>query len=157
MSTYTLQSERHDPIHSPRSVSLLAALTVLIVVLVPQVAPQLLTVSRAIANVPFTAVGVVWGRAHGGTCELQRELIVTCKGMQGGYGRGGTTIGNTWMYGKLDGGGRFKHESRHADQWAAFGSTFPVLYGTEWLRAGRNPHHSIFELYAGLHDGGYFH
>lgn len=152
MSTYPTCTEPLDPgTDRRRSMTVLAALTLVIVL----TSPFLGTAYRAVVNLPFSAVGVVWGRTHGGTCEFHPDLMVTCGGMRSGFERGGTTIGNTWMYGRLDGPARHRHEARHADQWAMFRLSFPVLYGAEWLRAGSDPHQSVFEQYAGLHDGGY--
>jgi hypothetical protein len=152
MSTNLVDIETPEPgTDRRRSMTVLAALTLLIVL----ATPFLGTAYRAVVNLPFSAVGVVWGSAHDGTCELHGDLMVTCSRMQGGYERGGTTLGNTWMYGRLDGPARHRHEAKHADQWAMFRASFPVLYGAEWVRADGNPRQSMFEQYAGLRDGGY--
>ena len=89
------------------------------------VAPHLVTVSRAVVNVPVSAVAVAWGRTHGGTCEVHGDLMVTCESMDGGYTNAGTTVGNVWLYGDLGGAERHRHESRHSDQWAMFGLGVP--------------------------------
>ena len=36
------------------------------------------TVARAVANLPLSAVAVVWGRAHGGACVIHDDLLITC-------------------------------------------------------------------------------
>ena len=113
------------------------------------------TVSRAVANLPITAVAVAWGRAHDGDCRVHGDLLVTCASMDGGYTNAGTTFGNTWLYGELDGPERHRHESRHSDQWAMFGPSFPAFYGVESARTGGDFHRNVFERWAGLHDGGY--
>ena len=113
------------------------------------------TVSRAVANLPVTAAAVAWGRAHDGDCDLHGDLTVTCASMRGGYTNAGTTFGNTWLYGELGGADRHRHESRHSDQWAMFGPSFPVLYGAETARTRGDFHRNVFERWAGLHDGGY--
>jgi hypothetical protein len=117
--------------------------------------PELVTVSRAVTNLPATAGAVVWGRAHGGTCDLYGDLTVTCSEMDGGYANAATTVGNAWLYGDLGGSDRHRHEARHADQWAMFGFAFPVLYGGEAARTHEDYCQNVFERWAGLHDGGY--
>ena len=119
------------------------------------VGPELVTLSRAVTNLPATAGAVIWGRAHGGTCETQGDLTVTCSDMDGGYANAATTVGNVWLYGDLDGPDRHRHEARHADQWALFGVAFPALYGGESVRTRGDYCQNVFERWAGLHDGGY--
>jgi hypothetical protein len=130
---------------------LLTALTLAVIVASPHIA----TATRAVANLPISAVGVAWGRAHGGTCDIHGDLMVTCGSMRSGFAKGGTTLGNVWMYGDLGGPAKHRHESRHADQWAVFGPSFPVLYGAESIRTGGDLKRNVFEGWAGLHDGGY--
>jgi hypothetical protein len=117
--------------------------------------PEVLTVSRAVANVPLTAAAVAWGRAHDGRCDLHSDLSVSCSAMHGGYTNAGTTVGNVWLYGDLDGADRHRHETRHSDQWAMFGPAFPAWYGAESARTHGDFHRNVFERWAGLHDGGY--
>lgn len=149
MSTCTHQ---HEPVDTAaRRNGVLAALTAVVVV----VSPQLVTVCRAAANLPVSAVAVAWGRTHGGTCDVHGDLTVTCKSMRSGYANAGTTVGNVWLYGDLGGTDRHRHESRHSDQWAMFGPAFPALYGAESARAGGDYERNVFERWAGLHDGGY--
>ncbi len=81
--------------------------------------------------------------------------MVACGGMRNGYARGGTTIGNTWMYGRLGGRARLRHESRHATQWAIFGYRFPAAYGLAQVAARGRSQGNIFERWAGLREGGY--
>ena len=116
---------------------------------------EVVTVSRAVANLPTTAAAVAWGRAHDGRCDVHGDLTVTCSSMNGGYTNAGTTVGNTWLYGDLDGPARHRHESRHSDQWAMFGPAFPAFYGAESARTQGDFHRNVFERWAGLHDGGY--
>jgi hypothetical protein len=119
------------------------------------VGPQGLVVSRAVANVPVSAVAVLWGRAHGGDCDVRRDLTVSCSSMRGGYANAGTTFGNVWLYGDLGGSARHRHESRHSDQWSMFGPAFPAWYGAECARTHGDFHRNVFERWAGLRDGGY--
>jgi hypothetical protein len=130
---------------------LLAALTVAAVLF----GPQLVTVTRAVVNLPVSAVAVAWGRAHGATCKVHGDLTASCESMHGGYANGGTTVGNVWLYGEKGGAERHRHEARHSDQWAMFGPAFPVVYGAEAARTGGDYRRNVFERWAGLHDGGY--
>ena len=131
--------------------ALAAATTSAVLVL----SPSAVAAARAVTNLPTSAAAVAWGRAHGGRCDLQRDLTVTCASMHGGYANAGTTVGNVWLYGELGGSDRHRHESRHSDQWSMFGATFPALYGAECARTHGNFHRNVFERWAGLHDGGY--
>ncbi len=116
-----------------------------------------MALARAVVNLPMTAAAVAWANTHGGDCSVRSDLTVACADMTGGYANAGTTIGNTWLYGDLDGSDRHRHESRHSDQWAMFGGgpTFPGLYGAESLRTRGDFYDNVFERWAGLHDGGY--
>ena len=152
MSTYPTRSKPAAPVgRERRSASALAALTLVAAL----AGPPLLRVGRAVVTLPYSAAAVVWGRAHGGACDLHEDLMVTCGSMRGGYSIAGTTVGNVWLYGDRYGPDRYRHESRHADEWAAFGTAFPVLYGVDWVHAGGEPRSSVFEQWAGLHDGHY--
>src|SRR3954447_24296005 len=152
MSTYQ-QHNRLDGPAQRRGVALaLAAAAGLTVFAVGHPA---LTISRAVANVPVSAAAVAWGRAHGGDCDLHRDLTVSCSSMHGGYANGGTTFGNVWLYGDLGGSDRHRHESRHSDQWSMFGPAFPAWYGAECARTYGDFHRNVFERWAGLRDGGY--
>jgi len=152
MDTNRTQTKPDQPAPSAaRRNRFVAALAVAGVV----VSAQPVAVARAVANLPSSAVAVVWGRTHGGTCTTHGDLMVTCESMNGGYANGGTTVGSVWLYDDLDGTDRYRHEERHADQWAMFGPVFAVLYGAESARTGGDAHHNVFERWAGLHDGGY--
>ncbi len=154
MTHYPNQTKPLKPLDTAaRRIGTLAALTIAVVV----ASPQLVTVSRAVANLPVSAVAVAWGRTHGGTCNVQDDLTVTCESMHSGYANAGTTVGNVWLYGDLGGTDRHRHESRHSDQWAMFGPAFPPLYGAECARTGGDYRRNVFEQWAGLHDGGYLH
>ena len=153
MSTYQQQHNRVESPAQRRGVAVALAATAVFGVLT--VGHTALTVSRAVANVPVSAAAVAWGRAHHGDCDLHRDLTVSCASMQGGYANAGTTVGNVWLYGDLDGSDRHRHESRHSDQWSMFGPAFPALYGAECARTDGDFHRNVFERWAGLHDGGY--
>lgn len=153
MSTYQQQHHRVESAAQRRGLAV--ALAVAAVFGFVAVGQTLLTVSRAVANVPVSAAAVAWGRAHNGDCDLHRDLTVSCAKMHGGYTNAGTTFGNVWLYGDLGGSDRHRHESRHSDQWSMFGPAFPAWYGAECARTHGDFHRNVFERWAGLHDGGY--
>jgi hypothetical protein len=144
-----------DPVDATRRHSMAVALAAAAVATAAAVGPQVITLTRAVANLPVSAAAVAWGRAHDGDCATHADLTVTCASMDGGYANAGTTVGNVWLYGDLDGADRHRHESRHSDQWAMFGPAFPALYGAESARTKGDFHRNVFERWAGLHDGGY--
>ena len=148
-----LQQHKHDGPAQRRGVAL--ALVAAGVTAAVTVGPAALTLSRAVVNVPVSAAAVAWGRAHDGDCDLHRDLTVSCAQMHGGYTNAGTTVGNVWLYGGLDGPARHRHESRHSDQWSMFGPAFPAWYGAETARTHGDFHRNVFERWAGLKDGGY--
>ena len=148
--------QQYDLTERPaRHLGVTVALAAAAVSLVVGFGSEAVTVSRAVANLPTTAAAVAWGRAHDGRCDVHGDLTVTCSSMNGGYTNAGTTVGNTWLYGDLDGPARHRHESRHSDQWAMFGPAFPAFYGAESARTQGDFHRNVFERWAGLHDGGY--
>ena len=152
MDTYSSQTKPDKPATSAarraRFVAALAAASLIVAI-------QPADVARAVANLPYSAVAIIWGRAHGGTCSTHGDLMVTCDSMHGGYANAATTVGNVWLYDDLGGADRQRHESRHSDQWAMFGPGFPILYGAESARSGGDYYQNMFEQWAGLHDGGY--
>ncbi|MFB9376924.1 hypothetical protein ACFFKU_03055 [Kineococcus gynurae] len=115
------------------------------------------TVFRAWRNLPVTTLAVLWARRHGATFTLGPDLFVECSGMPPRtFGRGGTTVGNAWLYGDLGGDRRRRHELRHADQYALLGTLpFLALYGLNAAVTRNRPHRNLFERWAGLADGGY--
>ena len=152
MSTHRTKTSHSEPVgRDRRSVSILAALTLAVIL----AGPHLAIATRAVVNLPVSVVAVVWARAHGGSCDVHPDLLVTCGSMRGGYSIAGTTVGNVWLYGDQHGVDRQRHEARHSDQWAVFGPAFPALYGADWAHAGGDPQRSVFEQWAGLHDGHY--
>ena len=149
MNSYPTQTKR-KALASRTGIKVLAAVALAVTV----AGPHTLDAARAVVNLPVSAAGVLWGRAHGGTCVIHDDLFITCESMDSGFTDAGTTVGNVWLYGTLDGPDRYRHESRHADQWAVVGPSFPVLYGAEFVRTGGRQQ-NVFEQWAGLHDGGY--
>jgi hypothetical protein len=152
MNRYPTESRQGQPFAGTvRSMSLLTALLLAAIT----AGPHAVTAARAVVNLPTTAAAVAWGRAHGGTCELHDDLMVTCADMASGYSEGGTTVGNVWLYDDKGGPARHRHEARHADQWAIFGRAFPALYGADYRLADGDFKRSVFERAAGLQDGDY--
>jgi len=150
MNRYPTGTRHRTVTTSTRWVKVLAALALAAII----IGPDALTVGRAVVNLPFSAVAIVWGRARGGTCVVHDDLVITCESMADGFVDAGTTVGNVWLYDDLDGPDRHRHEARHADQWAVLGPSFPVFYGAEYVRTGGRQQ-NVFEEWAGLHDGGY--
>lgn len=119
-------------------------------------------VGRAVRNAPFTAIGVGYSYARGGSCSFAREFTFNCQGVHGANNYGGFTLGNTWLharknnqYDPQDLHRRMRHERRHSDQYGIFGGFgFLGLYGVD-RAIHRNPCHSWFERWAGTGDGGY--
>ena len=102
---------------------------------------------------PAQRRGVAGARAATAACTV--VTVSHPAGTVSGYTNAGTTVGNVWLYGGLDGSARHRHESRHSDQWAMFGPAFPAWYGAETARTHGDFHRNVFERWAGLHDGGY--
>jgi hypothetical protein len=151
MNTYPTEAKRQPVASTTASFCVLVLLTLAVIVASPYVP----TAARAVVNLPVSAVAVVWGRVHGGDCDVHADLIVTCAGMTSGFKRGGTTLGNVWFFRTLGGPARHRHEARHATQWAVFGLGFPALYLADCILAGGDAEGMWFELSAGLRDGGY--
>lgn len=110
---------------------------------------------RALILAPISVPAIGYGLAHGGHIELRGGLIVVA-GMESGYGpRSGFVVGDVFLTRRTDiATDLLIHESKHADQWATLGIWFPVAYfGSDALTgpgAG-----NVFEVSAGLEDGGY--
>ena len=115
---------------------------------------------RALRNLPISLAAAGWGIAHGGRPELRGGLLVIST-MHGGFGpRAGLTVGSVYLTQHLTAPLTLRHEQHHAGQWAVLGpALFVVGYagaeaaGDVLLHAGRSG--SVFEMAAGLHDGGY--
>jgi RHS repeat-associated protein len=101
--------------------------------------------------VPTTvAVAVAWHA--GGSCGMRYNLQIVCGGARYGYGRGGTTYGNTYITpDRWTSRSRLRHEYVHSRQWARYG----ISFGFRYFAAGLNPCRNRFEREAGLAAGGY--
>jgi hypothetical protein len=90
----------------------------------------------------------------GGSCKDLFGLRTCSAGWGHAYGRGGTTLGTTFV---VAAGSRnvsatqIEHEKVHRAQWRYHGYAFALLY----LHAGSNPCRNRFEIEAGLVSGGY--
>jgi len=107
-------------------------------------------------NLGPTTVGFIVATSAGGSCSFHAHLQLVCTGATFGYGRGGTTYGNTYVTGSLPADktqreNLLKHEYVHSQQWATYGLAFPALY----FGAGSNACTNRFERQAGLANGGY--
>lgn len=97
-------------------------------------------------------------RLTGSRCGRSRStrLVVCTGGRVKLYGRGGTTLGTTFVTGKLPSNRNrrralIRHEASHMGQWKKYGPRM----GPRYLREGRNPCRNYFEQRAGLRNGGY--
>jgi hypothetical protein len=124
-------------------------------------------VVRAAKNQPYTDMALSHARNIGATCDLRAGLMHVCSNApQGSVGRGpnsGVTIGNVFITSlpEVD-APLLRHETKHADQWAIFGASYPQLYFTAegishiLLDPGQSEGcKNVFEMQAGLVDGNY--
>lgn len=70
---------------------------------------------------------------------------------------GPIAFGGRMGAGLTNGGNLHRHEVWHTRQWAIFGggAIFPTLYGIETWRTDGDECENVFEIWAGLEDGGY--
>ena len=97
----------------------------------------------------YAAVAVMTGSR----CRY-RYGMRTCSGGLRIWGRGGTTIGNTYATQNRRSSvtkARIRHEKKHRTQWWNNG----LLFAYKYLRAGSNPCRNKYERRAGYKDGGY--
>ena len=112
-------------------------------------------VARTALLAPITAPALAWGVAHGGSVHFEDGMLVVT-GMDGGHGTRSTiTVGQVVLTSRDDLTPLLlEHESRHGDQWALLGMlTPPLYYLSDMLQGGSE--HNVFEVSAGLSDGGY--
>jgi hypothetical protein len=118
---------------------------------------------RGLRNAGLTNDAIAYAEAHGGRCRGSAKATFVCYGMPvGTYGKDGTTIGNVFLTGVVEGGAASQgpswnallgHELVHMDQWAEMGASgFTSNYALLGLLIGEcNP----FEAAAGYSAGGY--
>lgn len=99
-----------------------------------------------------TAVGFIWGSLLSrGKIERHGKLFIF-RGMPSwSFGRGGACVGACYLTSNNVSPAILQHEEIHRRQWRRFGMMMPLLY----LLAGRDPLRNVFEIEAGLVDGGY--
>lgn len=111
--------------------------------------------ARTVLLAPITVPALAWGVAHGGSVHFEDGMLVVT-GMDGGHGTRSTiTVGQVVLTSRDDLEPLLlEHESRHGDQWALLGLlTPPLYYLSDVLQGGAE--HNVFEVSAGLSDGGY--
>ncbi len=114
---------------------------------------------RAITAPPLARAGArfatraarLWGRALGGQERRVGQLHVITGLPQWAFGRGGTTVGATFLTRASDSPAVLEHEDVHRQQWERYGLWFIPMYYAAGIDAKRNR----FEIEAGLEQGGY--
>lgn len=99
-----------------------------------------------------TLVGLVWGTLLS-TGKIQRhgKLWVFTGMPRWSFARGGSCVGACYLTSHNVNEDILIHEERHRRQWRTYGMLLPLLY----FLAGSNPLKNIFEIEAGLKQGGY--
>jgi len=136
-----------------------------VVDVVKDVGGRAVDVTVAVVNAPVTATTATINSWTGGDCDWNAHLTVVCYGgaISGASDRTfvtGSTINTTLSkvdFAAANNGRLLAHETVHTRQWALFGGGvgFPLLYGLETLRTGGDECRNVFEIWAGLEDGGY--
>ncbi|MFJ2829125.1 RHS repeat-associated core domain-containing protein [Streptomyces sp. NPDC087263] len=108
------------------------------------------------SKVESWAVGTFYyqlAKSTGAKCGATKDMIV-CQTSLPIYGRGGTTVGHTYVTGTdpdYVSKERLKHERVHTEQWDEYGADFGPRYFSE----GVDPCQNKYEKEAGWKDGGY--
>ena len=130
-------------------------------------------VVRSIANAELTTL-VLASTSSFASCNIDSHLFFTCTGIAAvdSINVGGFTLGDVYLLGnefnpdiKLQ-PVSLRHERRHAEQWAAAGLSTPMnpllgqsamfgAYMANYVITGGNACNNLFEVLAGLGDGGY--
>ncbi|WP_306231475.1 hypothetical protein [Agrococcus beijingensis] len=98
-----------------------------------------------------TRAARLWGRLLGGEERQVGELTVISALPSWAYGRGGTTIGATFLTTSATSPAILEHEDVHRRQWARYGLWFIAMY----LAAGQDGLTNKYEIEADLVKGGY--
>lgn len=98
-----------------------------------------------------TGAARLWGRMLGGEERRVGELTVVSGLPRWAFGRGGTTIGATFLTRDALSPEILEHEDVHRQQWARYGLWFIPMY----IAAGADAHRNRWEIEAGLERGGY--
>lgn len=110
-------------------------------------APSLARAGSAFA----TQVARLWGRVLGGEERREGQLHVITGLPDWAFGRGGTTVGATYLTRGSDSPAVLRHEEVHRQQWERYGLWFIPMYYAAGIDGTKNR----FEIEAGLEDGGY--
>ncbi|GEK81165.1 hypothetical protein [Agrococcus baldri] len=110
-------------------------------------APPIARAGAALA----THAARLWGRVLGGEERREGELHVITGLPQWAFGRGGTTVGATYLTRASDSPDVLEHEDVHRQQWERYGLWFIPMY----FAAGAEGTKNRFEIEAGLEKGGY--
>lgn len=114
---------------------------------------------RALTARPVAAAGHriateaarLWGRALGGEERQVGELTVISGLPSWAFGRGGTTVGATFLTRSATSPDILAHEDVHRRQWERYGLWFIPMY----FAAGVDGLTNKWEIEAGLERGGY--
>lgn len=102
----------------------------------------------------FGAVYLLAAKSVGAECRGAGGDLIVCQTSMPIYGRGGTTIGHTYITGfdpEDDDKAKLRHERVHTEQWDKFGAGFIYKYFSEGVDAC----HNQYEEEAGWKDGDY--
>ena len=98
-----------------------------------------------------TEAARLWGRLLGGEERQVGDLTVISGLPTWAFGRGGTTIGATFLTRSATNVAIIEHEDVHRQQWERYGLWFIAMY----LAAGQDALRNRFEIEADLVKGGY--
>lgn len=98
-----------------------------------------------------TQAARLWGRLLGGKERKVGDLTVVTGLPTWAFGRGGTTVGSTYLTAASDSPAVLEHEEVHRQQWQRYGLWFIPMYFASGVEATKNR----FEIEAGLEKGGY--
>lgn len=98
-----------------------------------------------------TQAALAWGRLLGGDVRREGELHVISGLPTWAFGRGGTTVGATFLTNANVSADVLAHEEVHRQQWLRYGLAFVPMYYAAGIDALTNR----YEIEAGLELGGY--
>lgn len=110
-------------------------------------APPVALAGAAVA----TQAARLWGRILGGHERRVGDLHVVTGLPTWAFGRGGTTVGATYLTRASDSPAVLEHEEVHRQQWRRYGLWFIPMYYAAGIEGSSNR----FEIEAGLERGGY--
>lgn len=98
-----------------------------------------------------THAALAWGRLLGGAVRREGDLHVVSGLPTWAFGRGGTTVGATFLTHAHASADILAHEEVHRQQWLRYGLAFIPMY----YAAGIDARTNRYEIEAGLELGGY--